>query len=354
MRSPRSRVISTAATPLPRTPTPTLKTLFAVRLSVVTWVASTPADQTTIAWYGSSTHSRNIRMLESNPTSMPPPSLLSRTIGNLAMTTISGTVSHQYHSTAGPAMTWDPALTNSITPATSTPRSNHRLRDADRAANHFAMSPPDHAMTDLYQYRGISGCGWIYFPLALGIGFSASARGWTLPVARRRAGTAGPRGSPRATRGARHTPARSCVARECAAGGCSTTATTSPRQCNPSRSRSEACGNGSPGAGTGLDRARTEPDDHGGSRPAPHDEPTRRRRPRKRSLRVLHEEHGVANGLRETVPLDFERVWTSGAQRAGCRGSSGPSSARTPESGSKQSGPPVSGAAPALAMTTAM
>src|SRR3954468_3389870 len=305
MRSPRSRVISPAATPLPRTPTPTLKTLFAVRLSVVTWVARTPADQTTIAWYGSSTQSRNIRMLESNPTSMPPPSLLSRTIGNLAMTTISGTVSHQYHSTAGPAMTWDPALTNSIMPATSTPRSNHRLRDANRAANHFAMSPPDPAMKDLYQYRGISGCGWIYFPLALGIGLSASARCWTLQVARRRAETAGPRGSPPATRGARHTPARSCVARECAAGGCSTTATTSPRQCNPSRSRSEACGNGSPGAGTGLDRARTEPDDHGGSRPAPHDEPTRRRRPRKRSLRVLHEVRGVANGLRETVPLDF-------------------------------------------------
>src|SRR3954451_23592415 len=344
MRSPRSKVISPAATPLPRTPTPTLKTLFAVRLSVVTWVASTPADQTTIAWYGSSTHSRNIRMVESNPTSMPPPSLLSRTIGNLAMTTISGTVSHQYHSTAGPAMTWAPALTNSIMPATSTPRSNHRLRDANRAANHFAMSPPDRAMTDLYQYRGISGCGWIYFPLALGVGFSASARCLDFPLA-----LGG--GLCQSLDVAQELPGREEVRERFAVRVTRQPGLASLGSVQPGvvpRQRPRRLGSATP-RGAGQRHAetvalapepastgqRTEPDDHGGSRPAPHDEPTRRRRPRKHSLRVLHEERGVANGLRETLPLDFQRVWTSGAQRAGCRGSSGPSSARTPESGSK-------------------
>ena len=73
-------------------PTPTLNSLTIGRLSEVIWVISTPSDQMTSASYGPRVHSRNIRMLESKPTSMPP-SPLSRTIGNFAMTTISGIAS---------------------------------------------------------------------------------------------------------------------------------------------------------------------------------------------------------------------------------------------------------------------
>jgi hypothetical protein len=49
-------------------------------------------------------HSRNIRMLESNPTSIPP-SPLFRTIGNLAITTISGMVSSSSPGSPAPSRT---------------------------------------------------------------------------------------------------------------------------------------------------------------------------------------------------------------------------------------------------------
>jgi hypothetical protein len=81
-----------ADTAPPMTPTPTLNSLTIERLSEVIWVIRTPMDHTTRAWSGCRVHSRNIRIVESKPTSMPP-SPLSSTIGNFAITTMSGMLS---------------------------------------------------------------------------------------------------------------------------------------------------------------------------------------------------------------------------------------------------------------------
>ena len=101
---PRTRWNRAAAAPAARTPVPMLKTLAAGRLSARSWVRITAAPQTARASGASNVHSRNIRMLESKPISIPPSSP-SRTIGNRATRATSGT----------------PSAAASATPSRSTP-----------------------------------------------------------------------------------------------------------------------------------------------------------------------------------------------------------------------------------------
>ena len=192
-------------------------------------MTSTPSDQMTSASCRSSVHSRNIRMLESKPTSMPP-SPLSRTIGNFAMTTISGMLSGS-------------------SPDMATPSADHvdqwpRKPAAKPSGEHAEVEPAAARGGQRSQASGHGSSGsWVgTAPVsatagAVG-GFDPEAGGgaWRR-AARRRGGTRGPAGSRRATRGGRRRPARTCAGRGCAAWGCSTAATRWRGPGSPGRSR---------------------------------------------------------------------------------------------------------------------
>jgi hypothetical protein len=106
---------------------PMLNSLMLRRLSLVSWVPTTPSDHSKTDSWVSRVHMRNIRIEESKPTSIPPVPL-SSTSGNRAITMISGTVTSSNPPSGkcgGPISST--TTTTHASPATTTARSKSRL-----------------------------------------------------------------------------------------------------------------------------------------------------------------------------------------------------------------------------------